>query len=236
MSAATKERSICLKTWEPPAFQSGRKTQIRRPINGLKFNPTWIGWDEGDDGRYDWYARDVDSGNFEPAECWNEQRLQCPFGRAGDALIGKEAWQSVLSSQFCEPLERYLKGGPAVGGFGAIYRATPRDDYRCYGWRSAACMPLWAARFKWCVGRVWVERAQDVSEADAMATGIESVSPCGGCGENRWRNCVGCLHPWNDNPRIAHRHQWNRDWPKAPWESNPWVWCAELEPVATQQE
>ena len=74
--------------------------------------------------------------------------------------------------------------------------------------------------------RVWVERVQDISSYDARAEGVYT-SHCAnspGCGAS---DCSSCRpkHQIEDFQEL-----WDSIYSeKAPWSSNPWVWCCEFE-------
>lgn len=86
-------------------------------------------------------------------------------------------------------------------------------------WRPGIHMPRWASRLTLEVTNVRVERLQDISEADAIAEGVDTVSMA-------------------DVPRQAawnRRHDFSRLWDsinadRAPWSSNPWVVAVTFKP------
>lgn len=70
-------------------------------------------------------------------------------------------------------------------------------------------MPRWASRLTLAVTDVRVERLQDISEADALAEGIERI-PYPEYGEWGW-------------PQRKYHELWNRINGDGAWEANPWV-------------
>ena len=58
-----------------------------------------------------------------------------------------------------------------------IYAADGAKKSECYPFvRAAMFMPQWASRFTGDVLRTWIERLQDISEADAVAEGFDSIA------------------------------------------------------------
>lgn len=108
------------------------------------------------------------------------------------------------------------------------YAAT--TDLKSLGlWKPSIHMPRWASRITLSVTSVRVERLNSISNADAKAEGVKSSSPCGGCGEDRWGNCIGCRHPWTDVPRVAFQELWLSVYGEGSLDANPWVWVIEFE-------
>jgi hypothetical protein len=73
-------------------------------------------------------------------------------------------------------------------------------------------MPKKAARIKLRVKRVWIERIQDISEADAKA---EGTKPEPKMRAHRYRYAFGCL--WDSIYKT--------------WSENPFVWACEFERI-----
>jgi|GEM_PF-3783575 len=223
MTTKARERSICLKTWEPPAFLSGRKAQIRRPVK----NQPPLGWD-----RHCWFDAPIYGWTNEPGPALQWHKAKCPFGRPGDTLIGKEDhlvhaygerpnWRvdSIIYRATTEWYDFEFSHGDIGKSFNPpIYW---RGEIH-WGWHSASEMPPQFARFKWHVGRVWVERAQELSDHDAMRLG-----------GYEWNHgfCHSKESGTHEKPSGSFAERWRLDWPKLPWESNPWVWCVELEGI-----
>ncbi|MFM0375171.1 hypothetical protein [Paraburkholderia aspalathi] len=86
---------------------------------------------------------------------------------------------------------------------------TQRGD-----WRPSIHMPRWACRLELEITNVRVERLQDISEADAIAEGV-NAGPWeydNGEGTETARESFHCL--W-DSPNAARG---------CGWDANPWVW------------
>jgi hypothetical protein len=75
-------------------------------------------------------------------------------------------------------------------------------------------MPRWASRITLKVTDVKVERLQDISEADAIAEGVECFDQ--GCS-------VEGLRGLYDYPESAFAALWESINGEASWDANPWV-------------
>jgi len=133
----------------------------------------------------------------------------------GDRLWVREAWMPHSFYAFLPPREM-----PRSEVF---YKADNKYAPSNCPWRPGIHMPRWASRLTLIVEDVKVERLQDISEADAIAEGIER-SPHG-CG-TQWidypagKSAAGWL-----DPRHSFRSLWNSINGPDAWTANPWV-CA----------
>lgn len=84
-------------------------------------------------------------------------------------------------------------------------------------WRPNIHMPKKWARTWVRVFRVWVERVQDISEADAMAEGVDP-----------YECASGPANPW---PEQAFAELWDSMYAARGfgWAENPWVWACEFQ-------
>jgi hypothetical protein len=183
--------------------------------------------------------------------------LACPYGQPGDRLWVRETSRAhELTDKEAEDdtygvIERLGLEDPPYGLDGVIYAADnafreikntqeaserwmKMNAYR--GARGATVpaihMPSWASRITLEVTRVRVERLQDISEADAMAEGIErshEYPPC-------WKR--GKLHGDQNTvsitgfPVLAYRSIWEEINGHESWTANPWVWVVEFRRAA----
>lgn len=120
----------------------------------------------------------------------------CPYGKPGDRLYVRETWAHD-GPDLATVRARLEDAMPAVT-CGPYYRATEfaPDTLR---WRPSIHMPKWASRIKLEVVSTRIERLKEITEADAKAEGAEPADCC-----------------------IAYYHGFAK---RAPWDSNPWVWC-----------
>lgn len=132
-----------------------------------------------------------------------------PYGQPGDRLWVREAFavHGAAEPRVHAPGEGHPWGSP-------IYRASHGGmEPKCEGftaWRSPLFMPRWASRLTLELTDVRVERVWEISEADAIAEGVQYNPKAPAALTNR--TAFGKL--WDKlNARRGY-----------PWISNPWVW------------
>jgi len=133
-------------------------------------------------------------------------KMPCPYGEPGYRLWVRETWA---------PMDG--EGGQVP----AIYRADYTGPER-WKWKSSIHMPRWASRITLEVKAVRCERLQDITPSDAKSEGAPELS---GMLEYHERG-EQCYVDW-------FRELWDSINAKCgfPWESNPWVWVVEFEPI-----
>ena len=128
-----------------------------------------------------------------------------------DKLSGKELFAAVQKSG-CDTAIRYnatCAPGALQGGDGIFGR-----------YRHARFMPRWASRLTLSVTDVRVERLQDISEADAMAEGVERAA-----GLDQWRD-YGPQPLTMLSAKASFGSLWqsiNGDREGKSWADNPWI-------------
>ncbi|WP_322882879.1 MULTISPECIES: hypothetical protein [Sinorhizobium] len=181
----TQTRRLC-KNQPPPGVTIIRKTI--RPFGGEPYHA---------------FERRTKFGNF-------GGEVPVKISR-GDRLWVRETWQGLsfgdyqpTKSSLCEV--RYPATDPC---------ADLDGEARGYPWRPSIFMPRWASRLTLIVTDVRVERLQDISEADAIAEGIEKS----GNFPDRY------LTPAGDYavPKVAYQRLWEAINGAGAWEANPWV-------------
>lgn len=199
-----RERPILFSAPMVRAIFEGRKTQTRRVVKGpggrkienLRDHDPYAGYS----GRYNdpssWGFPFYDDHADAPLDVWPEL---CHIGQPGDRLWVREAFAGTSQEDL-------------------IYRATVRDDtdwtedeIHETRWRPSIHMPRWASRIDLEVTGVRVERLQDISEADALAEGVEPEMP--------------------DECRMAFERLWESINGPGSWDANPWVWVVEFKRV-----
>lgn len=166
---------------------------------------------------------------------------RCPYGKPGDRLWVRETW-AVGKGYDADPNQKpplpRAKVSDMHPGIRMWYRAdlsnpaswrktdwehfddlhfeaTP--DHRARGqWRPSIFMPRWASRLQLEVTHVRVERLNEISEADAIAEGVESV--------DAYRRL------WNEINGGDRRKEWITTGEDET-VSAPWVWCIEFSRV-----
>lgn len=187
------------------SYCSERKTEA----NPRGMGPHWCWW--APDGRQgpDW--------------------IRCKYGVPGDRLWVRETWRmrawdengdgsveyrtdgarrnvTVLTEHYDDWLEKHCarltKAGWLSDADGVMYHpkgiAPP--------WRPSIYCERWASRITLAIESIRVERLQSITEADAIAEGVESLGRV-------------------TEPRGAYAALWNSiNEDRAPWTANPWVW------------
>lgn len=162
-----RERPILFNSEMVRAVLDGRKTMTRRPV-------VWPSWahDVEVDNHGEVFGCDCD-GDWLP--------LPCPYGEPGDRLWVRETWASFGSSRSINP--------PVPLSCQIRYHADNKCEWKnvpenarglfhdaSFRLHPSIHMPRWASRITLEVVRVRVERVRDITPADAMADGIETLS------------------------------------------------------------
>ncbi len=207
-----KERPILFSAPMVRAILSGQKTQTRRVV---KPQPEWTdpstAWLNGDGhSGPGWYAHNADY----PEE--GSLFYRCPYGQPGDRLWVRETFQ-----RFSDDGEIMYRADPV--SFQAM-NELKCDECQEARWRPSIHMPRWASRILLEVASVRVERLNEISEADAIAEGVQ---PTGG--GRYWLGAEG-LTP-RGAARDAYRDLWESINGAGAWDKNPWVWVVEFKRI-----
>lgn len=209
------------------AVLDGSKTQTRRLFKFPKWADESGGVEfSGVDGGPAVLSRE--SGCFADASC--------RYGVIGDQLWAREAWAYRLDHDHLNGTQLYDAGirkawywadGPGkccnTGCAGAAGRV-----------RSSRFMPRWASRITLRITDVRVERLQEISEADALAEGIqrENVivgSNCYGSAHHEETAdryfYEGCIDEGYESAADAYCALWEEINGAGSWALNPWVWA-----------
>ena len=240
-----KERPFNAKPHELRSLLDGTKTQYRRLVKLPHQNPLgcWevMPWGGPNGGR----TCDGDTVPFQNAigHSRTGEVIGCPYGQPGDRQWVREGWADLtathgrrwetrnpltgLYDRGVVPFAWYRADGeqPDLGDFGS---ETPMSER----WRPSISMPRWASRITLEITGVRVERLQDISEADAIAEGIESAGHL--FGYKQWRDYTpgyvgGLGEPdgWG-TATSSYRSLWESINGSGSWEENPWVWVVEF--------
>jgi hypothetical protein len=221
------------------AILAGTKTQTRREVRwrglapGLNLGFTGLVVDryEGANCRPEWLlmSRRGDG-------AWEDRSglTPCPYGQAGDRLWVREEhyrfghWEPVpdvktkggrMKWQFVADTPDFLFEPPEAFRKGRHHRdpATP-----AWHKRLARFMPRAACRILLEVSAVRVERLQSISEADAIAEGIERDT-----GEG-WMDYLAPELCGFGFPIASYASLWKSINGEGSWDANPWVWAVDF--------
>jgi hypothetical protein len=209
-AAAVKERPILFSGPMVRELLGSTKTQTRRVVK----------------------ARGCAGSTFEVPAGWDPEAVKrwampCPYGQPGDRLWVRETHAIVpataYSSSHDDGQQLAHRVSPDTASW-AVYRAgwvrvAPEP------WRPSIHLPRWACRIVLELVDVRVERLQAISEADAIAEGVERLAPSNGT-LGGWAcplldSGIGMVV---DTARDAYRGLWNSINGVGSWEANPWVW------------
>jgi hypothetical protein len=228
------ERPILFSGEMVRAILSGAKTQTRRPLtpqpysNGFKYDR-----ELGDILCHNDYlppsAMLLDVGRGKKRyttsdhEDWTHD---CPFGLAGDRLWVRETYaliwpdeyepsdirENVVEYRADHPGKRYPGDWPDC--------PASESDSSCPKWRPSIHMPRWASRLTLEIAEVRVERLMDITEADALAEGVESTP---------YRMADGTIDDaMSFDARTNFAYAWDRIYGdrknSTTWACSPWVW------------
>lgn len=202
-----KERPILFSAPMVRAVLNGSKHQTRRVVKGFAL---------------ELLAPD----NFTPEYVALPENGNSPFGYAGDRLWVREAWRTVAGADDIAP--RNLMN---VESF-THYEADKSKPSGMGKLRPSMFMPRWASRINLEITGVRVERLQDISEADAIAEGVEPIPYTGeNAGPNKFSILLdGC---WFNAPTAVEVYSilWESINGEGSWAANPWVWVVEFKRV-----
>lgn len=195
-----KERPILFSAPMVRAILDGSKTQTRRVAKR-----TAAGHVKETGGHRRWHIADFDA------------YLACPYGQPGDRLWVRETWAAPHSEDGrppraiqCDQLRIHYLASEGRGGL---------------VWRPSIHMPRWASRITLEITGVRVERLQEISEADAIAEGIERSY-------DQWRDYrtdQAVNYPSAATPIDSYRTLWEEINGPDSWDANPWVWVVKFE-------
>lgn len=202
------DRQILFSAPMVRALLAGTKTQTRRI---LKPQPNVLnGGVPMNDGR----------GSYSTDGGWKRYPIS-----TRDRLWVKETWRpfsidlspwDIEVAYAADGERRIIKDGEFGDNDWTMPKAAERGNV------SPLFMPRWASRLTLIVTDVRVERLQDISEADAVAEGIEAKRIFG-VGET-WTHYGNRHAPvgWLD-PRQSYQSLWDSINGAGAWEANPWV-------------
>lgn len=204
-----KERPILFSGAMVRALLAGSKTQTRRvvkpqPANGLS----------NINGNFVLHSTIVDGVHkADPGAKNIYGHVRCPYGQPGERLWVRETFLHTGTQLIA-----------ATGQPGYIYQAESNQFEGWDGrWKPSIHMPRVASRLLLEIVSVRVERLSDISEADAVAEGIEVVYRDG---PEVFYKRYSQPRKWHKllNPRHSYETLWESIKRPGSWAANPWVW------------
>lgn len=215
-----KERPILFSGQMVRALLSGAKTQTRRIVKPQPEaehggEPYWfIG------GYRAWTYRDTQDTLRKGGKV-----LPCPYSQRGDRLWVREAW-----ARDDEDGALFYRADVGLGGDADDWERNRLDGVPRYRWRPSIHMPRLASRITLEVTGVRVEQLQDISEADAIA---EGVNPFPGVRQDDDAAAFNRIGPvdMDSFPIARYAALWESINGPGSWDANPWVWVVEFKKI-----
>jgi hypothetical protein len=200
-----KSRPMIFSTPMVQALLAGRKTQTRRIFKDANEVKTVYPPDFEIDS---WFIYDANGKRI--------KTVGCPYGVVGDRLWVRETTIHAEEYGYKEPIYVASELGDAVLESGLRPNPDDHADVEPHDikLRRSMFMPRKFCRIYLEITDIWVERVQDICDADVSAEGIE-FSGIGG-GMNLHQNYCGLWSKINGNQS---------------WIENPWVWVIEFKVV-----
>jgi hypothetical protein len=181
------------------AIFDNRKTQTRRLVKLREFGPS-------DTTGYDWTFRDRRA-------LWQDYRHADLLARVAPYRVGDRLYVRETFARNDGTAGGYLYRadyGEAAGFCSWNLRTGGKPTHHTERWTPSIHMPRCAARIWLRVERVRVERACDISEADARAEGLTDAD--------------GIVAVGMTPLAAAFRSLWIDTYGPAGWHDDPWVW------------
>jgi hypothetical protein len=219
---AVKERPILFSAPMVRALLDGTKTQTRRVACKGTIPAQYINAREYAPGR--WRLFDAEHPDASLAQY---TMPPCPYGQPGDRLWVREAIRLVPDQEPDDGTGRVLS---TYGADGAL---TVAD---AWPWKRSYLPPMHCprglSRIDLEVAGVRVERLQDISEADALAEGIDMESDYA----SLCLSIAAAASYPNDLPRgsaavAVYKALWEQINGAGSWAANPFVWVVEFKAV-----
>ncbi|MBZ9574568.1 hypothetical protein [Modicisalibacter sp. MOD 31.J] len=224
-----------LKDWEVPRILDGTKTQARLLVKPQPEGARVIALPDG------WGFDVVTDRPGQPTR--THGTIRCPHGKPGDRLWGRENYLQLMHGPVTAGDVKYCASLPPSES------GQPKNPGWWWRKRPSIHMPHWHSRITLEINSVRVERLQDITEADAVAEGIQpadyargpiginlEASCCNNCGQPR-RNHIGnaqvCFGGWGtawdgETAKGGYAYQWEQTHGLGAWSANPWVWVLEF--------
>ena len=222
------ERGILFSGPMVRSLREGRKSQTRRVVKRQPPDDVGVCGASFDaaDRKWAWHDDDGNAGLVTAVE----PRFTCPYGVPGDRLWVRETWRPEFDGR--DHYIQYRAGGTLQpddrslqNEIACLVRSDGTDNWQgpramdgdSLAWRPSLFMPQWMSRVLLEVVSVRVERVQGISEADAIAEGLDHMppsmfSPPGG---GSWMPHDAAFELLWDSINAGRGYAWK---------DNPWVW------------
>ena len=230
-----KETGLMFKAPLVRAILSGSKTQTRRLVKPQPIVDAYECWTWSPHR-----AQGLHHGQGGSLRDLSETLSRySPYGVPGDALWVREAWR--LHERFSDVARIVYSASKNQSWTEAhedypVHLAGPMAP--SVGFKPSIHMPRWASRLRLQITDVRVERLQDISEADALAEGVEmeTADPPFYYVPGIWPHSITAVGV-EEFGRIPHAVRsyaklWEHINGKGSWDANPWVWAVSFEVVA----
>lgn len=170
-----RQTPIIMQTSSVIATEEKRKTNTRRVITPQP--------DADATDVFYWWRGDMPREQCADSGCYfwclaGLRFIPCPYGEPGDLLWVKEPWRPRTWSddgtgtiEYGDGATRFVEGGKDW----PFSRMFPDRLKNPDAWRSPMFMPRFASRLTLKIEEIKVERVQEISEADALAEGVERL-------------------------------------------------------------
>lgn len=205
------------------ALLDGRKTTTRRVIKPQPYDPGDPSIKAAHMGGATWKLGSL--ADMAVGDDWNVRFAP------GDRLYARETWRSWRWNNDLKPAEMAERWGDDDARKYIGYEADDdqtRDGLHMDGkTRVSIHMPRWASRLTLIVSGVKVERLQDISEADALAEGVNFEPSVSEDAHRHWRDLgndskgADWLTGWD--ARDVYQQLWFVINGPGSWDANPWV-------------
>lgn len=157
--------------------------------------------------------------------------FSCPYGWRSDRLWVRETWGIGYPDEDGGYFAIPWSGADPQKDGKVFYRADFNETDVQRPWKPSIHMPRWASRINLFITDVRVERLQALSEADAVAEGIERIS--GDTSAQPWRDYSKDQRmQFFSAPSASYRSLWESINGPGSWDANPFVWVIEFKRTA----
>ncbi len=221
----SKETPILFTGGMVRAILDGRKTQTRRIVKLPKDRGTW------------------EQSLFEGSQCVDSKgrpgrdmvcisntttgkTIACPYGQPGEYLWVRETWAIGFSTDNAwHATDDRIKSIAEPQRYSRRYAADGTKGF--WGkWRPSIFMPRWACRLRLELTDVRVERLQEITEADAIAEGVQPLKKTAPHCRQFYKSyrLSGDGTFCERTAMDSYRTLWESINGEGSWAANPWVW------------